>query len=249
VIKKLVRSTFKALGLEVRKLKHSLPENTVKNTDSTMLTGLARAKKNGINPVTVLDVGAAQGNWTKDCMTIWPTANYCMVEPLEERKSVLESFIAKKPKLSYVSAALGKENGKVTFSVSKDLDGSGVSGAHSGGTDREVLVTSADTIVSEKGLKGPYLIKLDTHGFEIPILEGCKHILPQTSLLVIECYGIRIQPFSLLFWELCAWLDKQGFGLIDIVDIMRRPGDQAFWQCDAFFVRKDHPVFSKFNYN
>jgi len=38
-------------------------------------------------------------------------------------------------------------------------------------------------------------------------------------------------------------MHKKGFRLIDIVDVMRRTKDQAFWQCDAFFVPVNHPAF------
>ena len=70
----------------------------------------------------------------------------------------------------------------------------------------------------------------------------------QMSLLVIEVYGFYVSPTCLLFNQLTTYLDGFGFRLIDMVDIMRRPGDQAFWQCDAFYIRKDHPVFANNSY-
>jgi hypothetical protein len=65
---------------------------------------------------------------------------------------------------------------------------------------------------------------------------------------VIEVYGFHISPTCLIFHELSAELDKLGFRLIDIVDIMRRPDDNAFWQCDAFFIKNDHPIFLSNSY-
>jgi hypothetical protein len=32
------------------------------------------------------------------------------------------------------------------------------------------------------------------------------------------------------------------------VDIMRRPGDELFWQCDFFFLRSDHSYFKRNSY-
>ncbi|MHC5611057.1 MAG: hypothetical protein ACYTXA_08560 [Nostoc sp.] len=39
----------------------------------------------GYSPKVVLDIGAAQGSWTKLAMQSWPDAEYFMIEPLEER--------------------------------------------------------------------------------------------------------------------------------------------------------------------
>ena len=248
MIKKIVRSAFHYFGLEIQRLSNTLPENIVKDTSSNMFSGLARAKKNGINPSTIIDIGAAQGNWTKSTMSIWPNAHYCLVEPLQERQGELQAFAKNNSKISLVNAAMGKEKGKVLFSVSKDLDGSGVNGIYANGNTRTVAMTSVNDIILEKKLPSPYLLKLDTHGFELPIFEGSKPILPKTEMLVVECYGIRIQPHALLFWEICEWLHKEGFMLVDIVDIMRRPSDQVFWQCDALFIRKEHDIFNKYTY-
>ena len=59
----------------------------------------------------------------------------------------------------------------------------------------------------------------------------------------MEVYGFKISPTCLVFHEMSDYSSQLGFKLIDIVDIMRRPGDQVFWQADAFYIRKDHPVF------
>ncbi len=97
-------------------------------------------------------------------------------------------------------------------------------------------------------MKPPFLIKFDTHGFEVPILEGAKNVLQQTEAIVMECYGFHISENSLLLHEMCAYLEKLDFRLSDIVDVMRRPGDEFFWQCDLFFVRSSHSSFQKNTY-
>ncbi|RYE45276.1 MAG: hypothetical protein EOP48_22205 [Sphingobacteriales bacterium] len=71
----------------------------------------------------------------------------------------------------------------------------------------------------------------------------------QVSCFIIECYGFQIAEKSLLFWEMCRYMDELGFRLFDIVDVMNRPKDGAFWQCDAFFLRKENPVWSNIQYS
>jgi len=79
-------------------------------------------------------------------------------------------------------------------------------------------------------------------------LKGAVQALRNTQLLIIEVYGFKISPTCLIFQQFANYMDNLGFQLVDIVDTMRRPGDQAFWQCDAFFIRKEHPVFQNNSY-
>ena len=39
-----------------------------------------------------------------------------------------------------------------------------------------------DKEIQKRKLRPPYLLKLDTHGFEIPILEGAKEIISKAEL-------------------------------------------------------------------
>ena len=136
------------------------------------------------------------------------------------------------------------------FRIAPDLDGSGISsGSVSDGKNRKVAVRRIDNEIKTLDLVGPFIVKFDTHGYEVPILEGCAGILSDVELFIIECYGFRIAERSLLFWEMCQEMDRLGFALFDLVDVMRRPKDGAFWQCDAFFIRKDNLLFADNRYS
>jgi len=222
----------------------------VKVIKSDMWHGMARYKKRGGNPRTIIDVGAAKGIWTEKCMTIFPDAGYVLLEPLPQNKEILEKKVKNYPagKLNYIQAVAGESEGKVSFCVSDDLDGSGVYGPEQGDNFIELDCVSIDMAMARTNSQGPFIIKLDTHGYEIPILNGSQKTLLQTDLLIIEVYGFHVSPTGLTFWEICRYLDEKGFRLVDIVDIMRRPGDGAFWQADAFFAPKSNPLFANNNY-
>ena len=99
-----------------------------------------------------------------------------------------------------------------------------------------------------RGLEGPYLLKLDTHGFEVPILKGAARTLASTEVIVMECYNYRIAPECLTFDEMCRHLGERGFRCIDLVDPLYRPYDDAFWQLDLVFIRSNRPEFSHQDY-
>jgi len=69
-----------------------------------------------------------------------------------------------------------------------------------------------DSLVSSRGLRGPFMIKLDTHGFEVPILNGAVETLSRATMLVIEAYNFTLCQGCLRFYELRAFLEERGFG-------------------------------------
>lgn len=230
------------MGLELR---HRRARPFVPKEKDSMNEGLRRFKALNIPVRTVIDVGAAAGTWSVSASALWPDCSFVLFEPLRERKEELERLVAGNPGFHFVHSAAGSGSGTVQFRIAEDLDGSGVGdNARKQDRARTVDVTSIDLEIKKLGLSGPYVIKLDTHGFEVPILHGCEKVMPDVALFIIECYGFHITNNSLLFWEMCREMDGRGFRLFDVVDVMRRPKDKAFWQCDAFFIRKEHPLFT-----
>jgi FkbM family methyltransferase len=204
---------------------------------------LARAAARGPRIETWIDVGASDGVWSLRARRHYPAARFVLFEPLAERQSAL-AHLARTRGFEIVAAAAGARPGTVTFNVDSALDGSGV--AAPGTTDgRIVPVETIDRAVAARGLTGPFGLKLDTHGFELSVLEGAAAVLAATELLVIEAYNFTLVPGCLRFPELCARLEAHGFRCCDLADPMRRPSDGAFWQVDLAFVRASHPLFTR----
>ncbi len=200
-----------------------------------------KARDHGI--ASILDLGAAQGNWSRMALDLFPGTRIVGVDPLEERVPYLEKLKAENSRFDYVSAvAGGDDGGTVELAVTDDLDGSSVHGSE--GKTRTVSVQSVDGIAQRKGLKGPYFLKFDTHGFELPILESAAHVLKDTQYIVMEAYNFRHTPETLLFHEMIAYLGGKGFRVSHLVDVLNRPTDGALWQVDLMFARDDDPVFN-----
>ena len=191
---------------------------------------------------TIFDLGAAQGNWSRMALQLFPRARVVGVDPLEERVPYLEKLKAEDNRFDYVSAvAGGDDGGSVELAVTDDLDGSSVHGSE--GKTRTVAVQSVDGIAERMGLKGPYFLKFDTHGFEKPILDSAEKVLEETRFIVMEAYNFRHTPETLLFHEMIAHLAGKGFRVSHLVDVLNRPSDGALWQVDLMFARDDDPIF------
>lgn len=214
----------------------------------TMKEALKRAAAVGIQPATLIDVGAAQGHWAQMARQIFPSSRALLIEPLAERRECLLGLIAAWPESRLETAVAGETGGAVAFNITEDPDGSGVYGRHGDGVLRTLPQVGIDELVDRYRLPGPFLLKLDTHGYEVPIFRGAIKTLTRTDLIVVEAYGFNPSPTSVRFWELCSWLHDNGFRPADIAGLMGRRRDGLFWQADLFFLRADHPAFRSNSY-
>ena len=209
----------------------------------TMQAALERAAARGLEVRTVVDIGAARGRWTQKALALFPDARFLLIEPLEEHRGELEALRREVPRVDFAIAAAGDSRSEVALTVTPDLDGSGVYDPNHPNA-RKVPLTTLDHALGERALPGPYLLKFDTHGFEVPILAGAEATLRQTALIVMEVHNFQLSARSLRFHEMCAHLDSLGFRCADLADVSLRPKDKLLWQADFFFLPKTSPLFA-----
>jgi FkbM family methyltransferase len=191
---------------------------------------------------TVIDIGASTGRWSEMAMPYFPQARFVGIDPLKEREPALQRLRSSHARFDYVLCAAGEDDdGFVELAVTGDLDGSTVGGG--GGVARRVPVHSIYAVVRMKSCSAPFVLKFDTHGFEVPILKGARSTLERTKYIVMEVYNYRHTEGTLLFPEMCALLDGLGFRCFNMADPMQRPLDRSLWQMDFFFARKSDEVF------
>lgn len=202
---------------------------------------MARMVRHGFPVGTVLDIGASDGSWSLRTMARFPQAHFFAIEPLAERRPALEQVKAAQKNFDFVIAAAGRSSGEVHLNVTADLDGSTVDGGD--GEARSVPSLTLDRIVADHSLRGPFLIKFDTHGFEDDILAGATETLRAASVIIMEVYNFDISPHALRFPAMCARLEALGFRCYDMADPLLRQRDGALWQMDLYFCRADHGMF------
>ena len=202
---------------------------------------LARAMLRGVEIKTIIDVGASDGRWTELSRPAFPEAKALLMETNEVHRPALERYCAARPGFECVIAAVGPARTELWFERTEDPYGGRV---HSEKRCAEWIPLAGTTIdheMAERAMKGPYLIKLDTHGYEVPILEGAKETLKDASLVVIEAYAFRIASDSLIFHEMCAWMWERGFMAVDLCEPVTRPRDGCLWQVDIVFSPRTRP--------
>ena len=208
---------------------------------------LERCARRGPDIGTVIDIGASNGVWSLKARRFFPRSCFFLVEAQAAHEAALKKVKAANPRFDYIISAAGDRDGEIYFDAS-DLFGGVASRTPLEQNSVSVAVRSLDSLVNERSLTPPFLLKLDTHGFEVPIIEGARKALCQTALLIVETYNFKLTSDSLRFHEMCSFLESRGFRCIDLCEPMHRPKDEAFWQVDLFFVPAARAEFKSNTY-
>jgi FkbM family methyltransferase len=231
-----VKATTARMGFDVQRVK----------SGSSMDAALARLADRW-DVTTVVDVGASDGRWSATARRRYPSAAFLLIEAQSIHEPALREYAGRSPSTHIVIAAAGDHAGTVEFDTS-DPFGGAASHEKLSGPSAQVPMTTVDVEVARLGLSGPFLVKLDTHGFEREILEGARDTLNDSALVIVEAYNFELRQGVMRFHELCAHMEVRGFRVLDLVDVMRRPRDRVLWQFDLVFARQDRPEFLSSDY-
>lgn len=187
-------------------------------------------------PATVIDVGVQQG--TRELYDTFPEAHHLLIEPVEEHESYLQEICKGLSKCSYAIAAATNFDGEINLSVTPNRMYAAVTGHNQvqGREVRPVRAAKLDTLCEEFSLEGPYLVKIDTDGHELSVLEGSANVLKDSVYVVIE------STLFIQFHDVIDFMRGQGFVVYDILEPLYRPLDGALWQVDLAFVPEDSPL-------
>jgi FkbM family methyltransferase len=235
----LTKRIFNLLGLEVRRKRPTSAEPI--SPRASLAGALRQLRALEFTPQTVIDVGVASE--TPELYEAFPEVNFLLIETLAEFEPFLKN-ICRRHKAQYVLAAAGEACGRAILNVHvNQLDCSSLlkeaEGASVDGVPREVPVVTIDQVCSEKGLKGPYLIKIDVQGAELKVLEGATRILEETEAVILEVtlFGTMIGGPQLA--DVVAYMKDRRFVVYDAWGFLYRPYDGALAQLDMAFVRQD----------
>jgi FkbM family methyltransferase len=244
-MKKIISYVLGLIGYRINKIKIDAPSIEISSI-RTMKSGVQRlAEKHQIN--TIVDVGASNGSWTKMALEYFPNSSYLLIEAQPIHLNALTEFVSMHLNVQFVLSAAGEKQGLIHFDADDPFGGQASYTSYEK-NNITIPVTTIDHEISSRRLSGPYLLKLDTHGFELPIFKGAAEVLKKTEVVIVECYNFKISSECLLFYEICEYLSTKGFRCIDLVDPLWRPYDDAFWQMDMIFIKKDSPQFLYSNY-
>lgn len=167
------------------------------------------ALKSAVRPGDVVwDVGANVGVYTKIFLG-WAGSEGRVVafEPLPKAVVALNATVADEPNknnLKLVPCALSDRAGHATFAG--ELEGEGVTttghladGASTDANSITVEVSTADTVVGEKEIPSPTVVKIDVEGFEEDVLKGGTRVFGAAGCreILVEMHFTRMDERGL----------------------------------------------------
>ena len=235
VSRRLIKGLPRLCGLELHKKGGVL--------ERSFLDALQHAKKLGLLPATVIDVGAAYGTFTLECCNVFPKSRYLLIEPLQEYERYLHKVVGTIPKAEYILSAAAAKGGEVEINVHPDLVGSSIylegEDSHVNGVPRKVPTVTLDSLCEDRKASGPYLMKIDVQGAELDVLAGAKKVLNDTEYLILEVSLFGFFEGGPQFYDIVRYMKSCGFVVYDIFGLQYRPLDNALSQVDMVFVRDE----------
>ena len=181
-----------ATGLNLLKLKHELK----------------------FEPRTILDVGAQIGDFYRESKEVWPDSQIMMIEATQECEPYLKETGG-----NYLIAVLSDSKKTIPFykpklaetntgnSVYKELT--------SAYSDENLIVEERNTYTLDElydGYTATFdLIKLDTQGSEIDIMNGGSRLIKNTSVIIVEVSHVEYNEKAPLVDEVREYMESVGF--------------------------------------
>jgi FkbM family methyltransferase len=206
---------------------------------------LKRLAGGGFAPQLVFDVGAFRGDFASSALAIWPTAKIACFEPLPHGRAQIETLRRRLPNIAIHATLLGASEVESVPMHVADTSSSLLRDLHNDSYPVQCFPqTTVDAAV--RGLYGgraPGLLKLDVQGYELEVLKGSEQALAWgVRAILTEINLLDLHEGVPLLDHLVGWLAARGFVAYDICGLTRRPFDQALWQADFIFLRRDDPL-------
>ena len=204
-------------------------------------TSLERLSKLGFKPSQVFDVGAYKGDFTNLCLKYFPDANVACFEVLEHRVEQLNLLTSLSSKVQVFPTLLGSEiREQVNFNQAETASSVLIEKIPQNFPVKCYPMTTIDKLVEDNFQgKSPDFLKLDVQGYELEVLKGAEKTLQGIQVVLAEVNLIDVHQNVALLAEIVDWLNVRDFVAYDICELHRRPLDQALWQADFIFVKRN----------
>tara|TARA_B100001094_G_scaffold276301_1_gene284430 strand:- start:7822 stop:8469 length:648 start_codon:yes stop_codon:yes gene_type:complete len=203
---------------------------------------LQEIRNMGINPTSILDVGAHTGQFYGWAKGVWPNSVIWMIEANHLHKGALSNLTQGKND-EYLIAALGDEEREVIFYTRSDKP-------HTEGNSyyEEVNYWDIQHLVQKNKITLQRLddlftddttfevIKLDTQGSELDVLRGGENLCKKASVIILEVTYVEYNKGAPTAEEVINFMKE--FGFEQKMSIGEHYSDDKIIQKDLVFVNK-----------
>jgi len=229
--KLLIKSLFRACGLDIRRTPRFKPYEWLKN----------------MNIQTILDIGANTGQFAAQFHSLFPDAKLYSFEPLEDCYDKLLEKMSQFSKFHAFNFALGDKNGEAQIFRNDSTPSSSLlpmGEIHKKAfpftkhtTPQTIKIRRLDDILGELDIVDNILVKIDVQGTEDKVILGGEELICRASVLILETSFQPLYEGQLLFNQIYDLLREKGFVYAGSEHNIRNPQDGSILQCDSVFLR------------
>ena len=192
-----------------------------------------------------LDVGANHGEMTAAMLQLRPTACVHAFEPSAKCQAIFRERFRDQPRVTLVESGLGDEEGMRKFHGYANDHLSSFLPLHAGAvnpfqhepevTSDSVSLTTLDRYAAKCALGPIDLLKIDTQGYDLRVLQGTSGLLQAGAVrhVLIELNFIPLYENQAAPEEIITLLARHGLHLVDFYEKCRR--EQRLAWCTALF--------------
>ncbi|MCL4472140.1 MAG: FkbM family methyltransferase [Sulfuricella sp.] len=198
---------------------------------------------------TILDVGANDGGYGKMLRRGGFTGSVLSFEPLADAHTRLMQA-AKGDDAWQVAPrmAIGSSNGEIEINIAGNSTSSSIlpmQALHESaapqsryvGTEKVPLNRLDGVVHPFIGQSKNLLLKIDTQGYEMPVLEGADALLPRVHGIQLELSLVPLYEGQVLYKEIIDWLAGQGFELWSVMPGFVDQASGRMLQMDGVFFK------------
>lgn len=165
--------------------------------------------------IKIIDVGSRKGKWIGAFVRDFPNANFECFEAIPDTFAVLESRFQKYDNVNCYNYAVSNTTGNTEFYI--DLQRAGWSGLkqHTNIESNYKKIDIKSTKLDDFNFN-PTMIKIDTEGAELLVLEGAETTLDFTDVVYFECSEIHFSNYGYTAKDLYSLLKNKNFNIFDL---------------------------------
>lgn len=196
---------------------------------------------------TVLDVGANRGESAIELHERLPQARVVSLEPLPDSFAAMQQNLQGQSWWQGFNLAAGPARAQAEihrsdYALSSSLlpmaDAHKKAYPYTAGSSRQQIeVVRLDDLLAEHQIHGPYLLKLDVQGFELPALEGASNTLVHCKAIICETSFVELYQGQRLFADVAEFLAERGFAYAGSGGQRNSPINGRPLQQDAIFLK------------
>jgi FkbM family methyltransferase len=195
---------------------------------------------------TIFDIGANNGSSALEFAARFPTARIFSFEPHPTTYAQLTAVTSGNPRIHITNSAVGATPGTLLMSVYTESRVNTLKPSfHEPGrfqptTPVDVPVTTVDTFCTQHAIEAIDLLKIDTEGFDLHVLQGATGILQRGAVrfIYVECNDLQVDPADpgtgLLTID--QYLRPFGYRFIATYNDYNNLGDRLFQSSNALFA-------------